>query len=428
MNSPTRAPHRPNRLLRMLRASRITRLGVVETVLAASLMGFELMEAPGPASAGTTGYAVVTLALIACAAKFPVAVSTLSLLMVLSSFLVADLLPLYSVFFTMLIVEIVAASGQILLAVCLTFAHWVLAAIDPVAQALMTDIVSLTVGGIMLTAALLLGYTRDRHQRQQKNMRASLAEQEREQRLELARELHDSVATSLTSVVMQAQALTLLPPGEEHNHRQSLENISESSREALSNLRTMLQLLNEKPNRVSFRTRTASPPLDVAVGRIEQELEAHSLQLRARLQLPPGIAAVLNDPAPAESTKADAAAWTDRDTVIKVLTEMTSNAAKHSSPRATIHLECRVDGDVFEVSMTNPTRRPTPPDELTSGGMGLGSMRARATKAGGTLTARLHGGRTGDSTVEAPELPGAGGGETYFWRTTLRLPIVVTKS
>lgn len=428
MNSPTRAPHRPSRLLRVLRASRITRLGVAETVLAVALTAFEFMETSGPVPTGTSVYAALTLVLIACAAKFPITVSALSLLMVFSSFFTSDLLPLYSVFFTMLIVEIVAAGGQILLAGSLAFAHWVISAIDPVAGAIMTDVVSLTVVGTMLAAAFLLGNTRDRHQRQQKDMRVSLAEQEREQRLELARELHDSVATSLTSVVMQAQALTLLPPDEEDNHRQSLENISESSREALANLRTMLQLLNEKPNRVSFRTPSASPPLDVAVGRIEQELEAHSLQLRARVQLPPGIAAVLNDPAPAESTKANATTWTDRDTVIKVLTEMTSNAAKHSSPRATIHLECRVDGDVFEVSMTNPTRRPTPPDELTSGGMGLGSMRARATKAGGTLTARLHGGRTGDSTVEAPELPGAGGGETYFWRTTLRLPIVVTKS
>ncbi|MGP9724403.1 sensor histidine kinase [Corynebacterium sp. AOP40-9SA-29] len=428
MNSPFRAPHRPNRLLRILRASRITQLGVAETVLAVALTAFEFMETSQQVSMGTAIYAAITLALIAGTAKFPAAVSILSLLMVLSSFVIVDLIPMYSIFFTMLIVEILAASGQILLAGSLAFAHWVLAAVDPVARALMTDVVSLTVVGIMLAAALLLGYTRDRHQRQQKDMRVSLAEQEREQRLELARELHDSVATSLTSVVMQSQALTLLPPGEEHNHRQSLENISESSREALANLRTMLQLLNEKPNRVSFRTRTASPPLDVAISRMEQELEAHSLQLRARVELPPGIAAVLNDPAPADSTKANATAWADRDTVIKVLTEMTSNAAKHSSPHATIHLECTVDHDVVEISMTNPTPRPTPPDELTSGGMGLGSMRARATKAGGTLTARLHRGRTGDSTVEAPELPGAGGGKTYFWRTTLRLPIVVTKS
>lgn len=428
MNSPTRAPHRPNRLLRILRASRITRLGVVETVLAASLIGFELMEAPGPASVGTTVYAAITLVLIAGAAKFPVAVSTLSLLMVLSSFLVADLLPLYSVFFTMLIVEIVAASGQILLAVCFTFAHWALAAVDPVAQALITDIVSLTVGGIMLTAAFMLGYTRARHQQQQRKMRASLAEQEREQRLELARELHDSVATSLTSVVMQAQALTLLPPSAEHDHRQSLDNISKSSREALANLRTMLQLLNERPNRVSFRTRTASPPLDVAISRMEQELEAHSLGLRATVTLPPDIAGVLNDPASTDSKSGDEDASVDRDTVIKVLTEMTSNAAKHSSPHATVHLDCRIDSDMLEVSMTNPTRRPTSPDELTSGGMGLGSMRARATKAGGTLTAELHRRHPGNSTIEAPSPPRAGGAETHFWRTTLRLPIVVTKS
>ncbi|MEY8565680.1 histidine kinase [Corynebacteriaceae bacterium 7-707] len=440
MNASTRTPHRPRRLLPFLRTRRITQLGVVETVLAVALTLFELLEIPDAVPLGTAVIAGLTLVVVAGTARFPVAASMLSLLLVLATFAIDGVVPLYSIFFTMLIVEIVAASGQILLGGFLVCAHWVLAAIDPEAAALSTDITALTLVAVMLAAAFLIGWSRANYGRQQEKLRESLAEQERQQRLELARELHDSVATSLTSVVMQAQALTLLPPDDGTSHRDGLEHISESSREALSNLRTMLHLLNEQPNRVCFRTRVASPPLDVAVATMQQELEAHSLEMCSTIDLPADIAAVVNAPDAPDSPPGvaggggEGAPWIDRDTVVKVLTEMTSNAAKHATPHSTVVLHCGVQDGDFVVTMTNPLpphadgATATPADRVTSSGMGVGSMRARAAKAGGTLDAGMvtPGGETGS--VRTGGAAAEGGSGSLFWRTTLRLPIVVIKS
>jgi signal transduction histidine kinase len=434
VNASSRTPHRPRRLLPFLRTRRLTQLGVTETVLATALTVFELASTPGAASVGTALIAGVTLLLVAGTAKIPVAASMLSLLLVLATFAIDGVVPLYSIFFTMLIVEIVAASGQILLGGSLACAHWVLAAIDPQAGALSTDVAALTLVGVMLAAAFLIGWFRANYGRQQEKLRTSLAEQERQQRLELARELHDSVATSLTSVVMQAQALTLLPPDDGETHREGLDNISDSSREALSNLRTMLRLLNENPNRTCFRTRVASPPLGAAVARMRQELEAHSLDLSSTVDLPYDIAAVLNATDVPDTPDPTGTPWIDRDTAVKVLTEMTSNAAKHAAPHSTVALNCNVQDDVLVLTMVNPLpsrlghATAAHGDDVVSTGMGVDSMRARAAKAGGTLDAGLT--ATGDETgsVGTGVDPALGGPEPRFWRTTLRLPIVVIKS
>ncbi|MCJ7857217.1 sensor histidine kinase [Corynebacterium kalidii] len=437
MNASSRTPHRPRRLPPVLRTRRLTQLGVIETVLATVLTVFELASTPDDAFVGTALLAGATLLLVAGTARIPVAASMLSLLLVLAAFVVnaADgVVPLYSIFFTMLIVEIVAACGQILLGGSLACAHWALSAVDPQAGALSTDVTALTLVGAMLAAAFLIGCFRANHARQQERLRTSLAEQERQQRLELARELHDSVATSLTSVVMQAQALTLLPPGDGATHREGLDNISDSSREALSNLRTMLRLLNENPNRTSFRTRVASPPLEVAIARMRQELEAHSLDLRPTVDLPDDVAAVVNATDVPGIPGTTGTPWIDRDTAVKVLTEMTANAAKHAAPHTTVDLTCTVQDGTFVVTMVNavPSRpgHTTSPDgdDVVSTEMGVGSMRARATKAGGTLEAGLTvpGDETGS--VRTGEGPALGGPESRLWRTTLRLPIVVIKS
>ncbi len=438
MNASSRTPHRPRRLLSFLRTRRLTQLGVIETVLAAVLTVVEFLQIPAPVPLTTVVFATLTLVLVACTASFPVAASMLSLVLILSMFAVADVAPLYSIFFTMLVVEVVAASSQLLLAGSLALAHWALSAFDPQAMALSTDVAALTVVALVLAAAYMVGWSRASHGRQQEKLRASLAEQERRQRLELARELHDSVATSLTSVVMQAQALTLLPTSHgDARSRHGLETISEKSREALSNLRTMVQLLNEKPNHTSFRTRTDSPPLSVALEKAQQELEAHSLEVSVRIDLPSEIATVVDAPDTPDPRHASlppsppaASTWIDRDTATKVLTEMTSNAAKHALKHSTVSLTCTVTEGTFILSMTNLLARPTGSsrDGLLSGGVGLGSMHARAAKAGGELETELIDPRTGTGSVSPGGTAVEGGAAACFWRATLRLPIVVIKS
>lgn len=133
---------------------------------------------------------------------------------------------------------------------------------------------------------------------------------------------------------------------------------------------------------------------------------------------------------PGQVHGASAGPWVDRDTAVKVLTEMTSNAAKHALPHSTVYLGCHVQDDDLVITMTNPvhSRDGALRDDVLSSGMGLDSMRTRAAKAGGTVEAGVAtpSERTGSVTPE--DAATVGGSDALFWRTTLRLPIVVIKS
>lgn len=386
---------------------------MVETVLATVLAIAEMRSMAG---AGVTIDAAVVVALavitVATASRVPVVASVVSLLLVASTF-ITDASPLlFSLFFSMLIVEVVAACGYLRVGALLAVAHWALAAVDTVQWTVTTDPVALAVVAIILLAAYVTGWSRANHERQREKLRESLIEQEELRRRELAQELHDSVATSLTSVVMQSQALPLIPPDDESQRRHSLESISDSSREALAHLRTMLQMLNDGSADPAAASSSPSaeggiPAIRASLHKAQRELEAHSMGVVASLDLPPE----------------GALAGKDTEVTAKVLAEMTSNATKHAPRYATVFLECTVDGGELVVSMTNPMQDPvqdarqTPHDHLMSGGLGLESMRTRADRAGGSFTAGVQqaGATAADDSVG-------------FWRATLRVPIIVIKS
>ncbi|MGO1948856.1 MAG: hypothetical protein ACTH1D_04435, partial [Mycobacteriaceae bacterium] len=116
--------------------------------------------------------------------------------------------------------------------------------------------------------------------------------------------------------------------------------------------------------------------------------------------------------------------WFDRDTVAKVLTEMVSNAAKHSTRHSTVILDCHVEETCLVLIMTNAVAVPAlaADDSSLSSGLGLGSMQARASKAGGVL----HTGPVEPDDVNNGH-PDAGESNAPLWRTALRLPIVVSE-
>jgi signal transduction histidine kinase len=211
----------------------------------------------------------------------------------------------------------------------------------------------------------------------------------------MARELHDSVATSLTSVVMRSQTLELTATGDDNAEiREGLEDISRTSREALEQVRTMLRLLNSEIQSGPDSTESAPPPtVRAGLATATRELRAHRLRVTSTITLPR-----TGEPP------------VDRRTLSRVLTEMTSNAVKHSPDHATVKIRCRTTDDALIVSMTNPVAPvgDGEKDPALTTHLGIGSMTARATAAEGHLTAGLI---TQDS-------------DTQVWRTTVTLPIV----
>lgn len=78
-----------------------------------------------------------------------------------------------------------------------------------------------------------------------------------EERLRIARDVHDVVAHSLSIVAVQAAAADTLVASEPERARESIANIRSTSRQALSELRSMLDVL---------RTGETDAPLEPAVG------------------------------------------------------------------------------------------------------------------------------------------------------------------
>ncbi|HIW92260.1 MAG TPA: hypothetical protein H9870_11440 [Candidatus Corynebacterium avicola] len=420
------------------RLLRLIPLGSVETILASAMAWAQLWMLEEPIGPLHILVVVLIVGDVALAARLPIVASVLSLFLLASIPVFGGLAPLFIVFYAALIVEIVVAQGMFTVGLFVIIAQWAMSTVDPVNQVFYIDLFSLVMVGLILVAAYSIGWNRYNLLQRQQYLRESLARQEREQRLELARELHDSVATSLTSVVMRSQALSLAEEGSGNTETQSqLEGISDTSRDALDQLRTMLRLLNEEPASTSFRRRGDSQPLKKSFSTVSKEMRAHGLKVSTNLDLPWNVNRAANRPSMPE-VPSTAFPWFDRDTVGKVLTEMASNAAKHARPHSTVVVDCYVDGTCLVLIMTNDIdeHSPSEGDATLSSGLGLGSMQARASKAGGVLKS---GTMRRDATFDEAGLFGDDNshrrrklqvGEkssVLVWRTLLRIPIVVTE-
>ncbi|AGP29920.1 sensor histidine kinase [Corynebacterium terpenotabidum] len=299
---------------------------------------------------------------------------------------------------TALVVELLAAQGLLRLAATVAVVQGGASLLDLTDMTVSTDPVGLMLVGLTMLGGYTVGYTRYSQVRRRRELQQSLMDEQRNQRLAMARELHDLVATDLTSVVMQAQVLELHPiaAADDELHQQ-LADISESSRRALESLRAMLRVLNtELPE--GSEDSSAPKSVQESLRATVRELKAHRFRVRQSVSLPADV-------------------QVDRQVVARVLTEMRSNAVKHSPPRSEIILTCTVAHDELVLTMSNE-RLPTPeegagddtglPGDLLSSHIGLASMSGRAAVARGTVTA-------------GPEK-----NDPQRWRTQLKLPIVGT--
>lgn len=393
------------RALEGFRRSRRARFGTPEIVLALLILVSEFILFPGNLSAMSLISGSFGIALVVAAPRWPALMAVLSIvLLVVSSATSADATP-HSLFITVLVIEIITAGGLITLGLTLVLVVTAVSTVDFASMRFQTDPMSIMITLAFLGAGFLVGWNRLLQTMNNARLRRSLADSQRDHRVILARELHDSVATSLTGVVMRSQALELSVTDEEDRAvKEGLEDISRSSRDALEQLRTMLRLLSSESELDGLDSQEEPPGIRVALDTATRELRAYGLRVRSRIALPrtgePEI---------------------DRRALSRILIEMTSNAAKHSPPRGEVTISCRVndgqpgDGGYGSVTviMTNPVAPTTDTvdDQLMSSHLGLGSMIARAHAAGGELIA--------ESVPSEPE-----NSSSPLWQTAVTLPII----
>ncbi|WP_417287447.1 sensor histidine kinase [Corynebacterium variabile] len=369
--------------------------GVPEIVLAVLVLVIEFTVSAEPVTPASVACAVAGVLLVAGAARWPQTTGALSIPFAAACSYVAGDASTVAVFFIVIIIEMVTAGGLAAAGLLLVLVHTALAMVDFSEREIYTDPAVIVVILVIHGTGYLIGRNRLIEEIRNADLRRTLADSQRRQRLGLARDLHDSVATGLTSVVMRSQTLELTATGDDDAEiREGLEDISRISREALEQVRTMLRLLNSEMQADPDSAESGPPPtVRTALGTATRELRAHRFRVTSTITLPR-----TGEPP------------VDCRTLSRILTEMTSNAVKHSPDHATVDISCRTTDDALIVSMTNPLAPVDICDEdpaLTTH-LGIGSMTARATAAGGHLTAG----------------PIAPDGDTQVWRTTVTLPIV----
>lgn len=181
-------------------------------------------------------------------------------------------------------------------------------------------------------------------------------------RVRIARELHDVVAHHVSAMGVQAGAARAVLDRDPASARTALQTVEESAREALTELRQLLETL---------RTPDTDTPTDATL-----HLTAlPALITHANENGLPTTFAVVGDPVAVPELA--------QVNLYRVAQEALTNARRHGGPGATADVRLRYTQDAIELEVANTGRDPLG----SRPGLGLVGMRERASASGGTLEA-----------------------------------------
>jgi signal transduction histidine kinase len=192
-----------------------------------------------------------------------------------------------------------------------------------------------------------------------------------DERLRIARELHDAVAHSMSLINIQAGVALHLEDERPEQMRSALETIKAASKEALVELRSILGVLRQVDEDAP---RAPTPGL----GQVEELVAgATAAGLHVRVEVDGDL--------PSLPRPVDLAAY-------RIIQESLTNVARHSDrPEATVRINTADHELRLEVLDEGSGR--SRDAELPSGGNGIAGMRERAAAVGGRLEAGRRPGR-----------------------------------
>ncbi|MFI2707797.1 sensor histidine kinase, partial [Nocardioides sp. CER28] len=239
---------------------------------------------------------------------------------------------------------------------------------DPTKAAFVSYFLTISVIVVAAWALGTLGRTRaayvdalvDRNEQLRRDAAQQAALAAGEERARIAREMHDVVAHGLSVIVVQADGARYAAEQDPPVAAKTLATISETAREALTEMRRTLGLL-----RADDEAETRPQPRLGDLPALVDETRAAGTPVRATL------------PAP-ETTVPDGVALT----TYRVVQEALSNVRKHAGPGAAATVLVAV-GDDVSVEVGDDGRGASAPDD--GGGLGLVGMRERVAAHGGRL-------------------------------------------
>ncbi len=239
---------------------------------------------------------------------------------------------------------------------------------------------AVAVGDALRTRRAYVAAVEERAHRAEQSRDAEAQRRVTEERLRIARELHDVVAHHIAMINVQAGVAAHVLRGQPDKAEEALGHVRHAARTVLDELSTVLGVLrqHDDPEAATEPTR--------GLGRLTELLDsmaAAGLRVEHRQD---GAARAL-------PSSVDLAAF-------RIIQESLTNAQKHGGDTARLQLRYTADGVTVEVH--NPINGLSP----AGSGHGIVGMRERAAAVGGTL--RIGPGPDGHFSVHA-ELPAPGG-------------------
>ncbi|WP_084210917.1 sensor histidine kinase [Pseudonocardia acaciae] len=209
---------------------------------------------------------------------------------------------------------------------------------------------------VALGVGLWLRFIDQRHREATETVR-------REERLTLARELHDVVAHSITGVILQAQAGRILARKRPEALGDTLTDIETAGTDALAAMRRVVGVLRTEEHH------TPVAPGAEQLTELVRRFDGHGPAVRLNLPaehptLPPEVAT----------------------TVYRIVQESLTNIARHAPHAQAATVEVTHDPHTLTVEVTDDAP-PGPRAHHHRGGFGLVGMRERVEALGGTLHA-----------------------------------------
>ncbi|WP_176946676.1 sensor histidine kinase [Lentzea fradiae] len=209
-------------------------------------------------------------------------------------------------------------------------------------------------------------YLRARDTESGRLLAAAVTDAQKEERIALARELHDVVAHHVTGMLVQAQAALEVSDDDPRAAHRLLPGIVRSGTEALGAMRRLVGTLRQGEHDVA----TTDLAADV-ISAVERTREL-GIETRLRIDLP--------DDVPPELGRS----------VLRLVQESLTNVHKHAENPTLIDVDIsRTENNAVRVLVADNGR----PHELNQGGYGLVGMRERVDLLGGLFSAgpREHG-------------------------------------
>lgn len=354
-------------LAKQVRVSQLLRLSrYAPTIAGIAILFLNIVVQPtaffGAAALLTT---VLNIACLVGVTRFPLLAWFVYLeLFLLTSFSSVVYVPSF-VFIAPLMVIAVISQGNVVAGIVGSIILWYAGSINPTASIFLpTDLMAATVWAIFLALSVMVGWILNRNIIQRRKLIGQWEADVENRRQELGQALHDSVAASLTSVIMRLEAAQLQRSLSVETKAELL-GIAEQARESMREVRNLLKVLSKGS---SPQSSDLAPRIAVQLEKLAERFKEHGFTVSMTCHhLFLYISAE------------------QRVTIRAVLSEVATNIIKYAEPGSTVGISLAHQHGYATISIANKVKD-SQHDPLLSTGIGLTTASSLMEGIGGKIT------------------------------------------